>query len=205
MFGGSEKTAGSRPPTPILAYGSAPSKPWRFVIATAIVALLLPGLFAWRNREEIRQWTLDRQQRAEIRGLIESNLRQADSDLSSARWSDAQIAIDRARLAASANPTIFHSKEIMGFYANCDSAQMHLNSSLTQDLKQHPEKYSETRGCKFSLSDLSDRADKSMREGDYDRSQEIAKQILLLDPSNQHASDLLEQANQHLPETRPSR
>ena len=138
--------------------------------------------------------------RGEIHYNVQSNLDQARAAIAQGNWSDAQIAIDRARLAASADPSIFTPKEIRSLTNSIDQTDLQLHqeqerqherAEQSRDLEvQHRLEEQRKRAIEErqrTIADLVYTAKQLDGQGRYREALQTVDQILILDPINDFA------------------
>lgn len=189
---------------PVLPYGIARKHRWSAAVYTIVVMSAFGSVLCWRHREEIRQWNDDRRERAEIRSEFQQNIERGMTAISSAHWQEAQIDLDKARLAAGANPTLFRIEERQTFNDKFYDADVRLEQAQAQYQRQHPAprglklRY----GCVFNgtnvIRDLNNTAERLICAGDYDEARTLAEQVLTLDPHNSRALVSYQEATAHL-------
>jgi general secretion pathway protein D len=136
----------------------------------------------------------------EIRYQIQSNLDQARGAIQQQNWGAAQVAIDRARLATSLDPTIFPADEIRKFRAQIDQADLDLRQSQSQALQtrdtqtaldiQKKIEEERARGIEErqkTIAELIRTARNLTDQGKYREALQTVDQILVLDPNNDYA------------------
>jgi len=136
----------------------------------------------------------------EIRYQIQSNLDDARRDIAAGSYGDAQTAIDRARLAASADPTIFSPEDIRRFRTQIDQADLDLQqakekavavkNAATEDaisrqiaIQTHEAQLQRQR----TVADLIRTSESLTNQGKYREALQTIDQILVLDPNNDYA------------------
>ena len=148
----------------------------------------------------------------EIQYQVQSNLDQARSAIQQQQWGNAQIAIDRARLAANSDPSIFTPQQIRQFRTQIDQVQLDLQSAqqraaetATNELERQTEKRiieernRARRERQRTIADLIRTSQTLTSQGRYREALQTVDQILLLDPTNDYAvgvKPLLEDKNQ---------
>ncbi|HSU67322.1 MAG TPA: hypothetical protein VLJ39_10650, partial [Tepidisphaeraceae bacterium] len=138
--------------------------------------------------------------RGEIRYRVQGNLDQARAAIAAHKWADAQIAIDRARLAASADPTIFQAQENQRFSTEIDrteldfrkaqerveaDAQSRRDEAIQRRIQDERRRAIEER--QRTIADLVHTAQLLSSEGRYAEALQTVDQILILDPINDYA------------------
>ena len=136
----------------------------------------------------------------EIRYQVQSSLDQARSNIQQGQWGNAQIAIDRARLAASADPTIFPQEEVRRFRNEIDSTELDLRRTeeAAQSRQQSTvdvgiqRRIAEERRIALeqrqrTIADLIHTAQQLTNQGRYREALQTVDQILILDPINDYA------------------
>ena len=137
---------------------------------------------------------------SEISYKVDTNLEQAQQAIHQGHWADAQFAIDRARLAASADKSIFTTEDLHRFTQRIDQTQ--------QDLDRTKEEVSakETQGIdkgvrrkieeeqrqarlqrQQTIADLIHTSQQLTNQGRYREALQTVDQILILDPINDYA------------------
>jgi tetratricopeptide (TPR) repeat protein len=200
---------------PVLGYGT--KRYWnqrRVAGLVLLIAVAHPA--AWWSRVEMRQWIADRRIRAVTRIQMDQNLSQCADSISHGQWRDAQVSIDRARLAACAYPDLFSRAELNAFTKRIDKAQASLQNEEARVMQAttqghvlwyrrfHEQSLRPIRIRPDAIADLIDAADRAMHRGGYGDAVQLLQQAIVLDPSNQPALELLRQANEHLPSSRPA-
>ena len=148
----------------------------------------------------------------EITYQIQSNLDQARAAIQQEHWGDAQIAIDRARLAASADPTIFPAQTIRGFNTQIANTEADLRQAQERvttaqndqtakavQIRIESERETARRQRQRTIADLIHTAQQLTSQGRYREALQTVDQILILDPVNDYAvgvKPLLEDKNQ---------
>jgi hypothetical protein len=156
----------------------------------------LPSPTSWLVRPKIAELYSEHQEREEIRYQIQNNLDAARSEIIQQRWSDAQVSIDRAELAAACDPTIFADRELRKFKMLIGQAESHLlqaqeNSVRHQTFKPPICSWPSSVGLrKNTIADLSRTADELFAQMQGVEAVQVIDQILILDPDNAHAQDL---------------
>jgi hypothetical protein len=108
----------------ILNYATRRRIDWQVVIVTAVLPGVVWALF------RTTQWIKENgPRRMEIAYQINTNLSEAGAETASGQFSEAQVAVDRARLAASADPTIFLSIEVSEFRRRIDQVDLDLDTA----------------------------------------------------------------------------
>ena len=138
--------------------------------------------------------------RGEIRYRVRTNLEDARAAIREHRWADAQIAIDRARLAATADPTIFQPQETRQFGNDIDGADLDLRRSQekvqadadAQRDRETRRRIEEQRRIAVqqrqqTIADLIRTAQELSAQGRYREALQTVDQILILDPINDYA------------------
>jgi hypothetical protein len=141
--------------------------------------------------------------RREIRYQIRTNLANADASTLACYWADAQISIDRARLALSNDPSLFQSSEIRYFNWRIDRADVKL-----EERQRKASESATNRGCPGVLSEIDDTQAIDIRKNTVgslsqtmgnllqqekcDEAAQFADQILILDPANSDAAAVAE-------------
>lgn len=194
----------------VLTYGSVRRRPWRRIAALLALVAFAYGL-GWWAAPRWRQWNADRITRAEIRYQIETNLDESGRATAQGNWMMAQIAIDRARLANSADPTIFSPAEIARQRVRIERAESRLDAAQEDALRHamaDPARAALVKrriespivcGSTNVITDLTRTAETLLRGERYPEAAATLSQILILDPENTHASDLLANALYEVP------
>jgi general secretion pathway protein D len=138
--------------------------------------------------------------RGEINYNVQSNLDQARAAIQQGQWGNAQIAIDRARLAASSDPSIFQPSDIRRFNNEIDQTELDLRQTeqKVQDLEQSKidvgvrERIEAGRRQALqqrqqTIADLIHTAQTLTNQGRYKEALQTVDQILILDPINDYA------------------
>ena len=141
-----------------------------------------------------------RARQAEIEYNLQTNLDQAHAAIQQGRWKDAQVSIDRARLAASSDPTIFPPEAIQRFNSRIDQTQQDLQrteeevgNKAQRDLDRavririDEERRAAIRQRQQTIADLIHSSQLLTNQGRYREALQIIEQILLLDPINDYA------------------
>lgn len=139
-------------------------------------------------------------ERGEIQYNVRVNLEQAHNAIQDGHWKDAQVAIDRARLAASSDPTIFDAADIRRFNQQIDGTQQELERTEERvqntqqqgiDARVRLEIENERRAANLArqqtIADLIHSAQLLTNQGRYREALQIIDQILILDPINDYA------------------
>jgi hypothetical protein len=113
---------GEKPVRPILHYGTRYRMKPRHAL-TMLFLLAAALLASWWGRIEMRRWFAYRGERATIRQEVALQLSQAKQSTDAGHWRDAQVAVDRARLAADSDTSLFKATELEAFANNLDQAQ----------------------------------------------------------------------------------
>jgi hypothetical protein len=151
----------------------------------------------------MRQWIADRHTRAATRIEIDQDLVRCTDSISHGQWMNAQVSIDRARLAASAFPTLFKPTELKTFATRIDQAQCSLQqveeASVRYDIivpltEEHP---STARMKADTVLNLISTANRLSDLCDYPGAARLLRHALLLNPPNDRAITLLREANAH--------
>jgi hypothetical protein len=178
----------------VLPYGLARPRRRAISIAVLLTAVVLPA--SWLVRPKLVQLYSEHQQRKEIRYQIQSNLDIARSEITQQRWSNAQLSIDRARLAACADPTIFTIGDIRQFRDRIEEVELNQEQGQENYSKHHPAEISGYRRqgviCQSSnaIADMNRTSDELVSQMRGVEAVEVIDQILILDPGNAHAQDL---------------
>lgn len=189
--------------TVVLTYGSVRRPPWRWIV---ILAGLVVAVYAlgWWAMPRVREWRDERARRAELEYQIQKNLDESAWSIQQEHWADAQISIDRARLASCADPTIFTPAEVAADRSRIDQAQ-----SLLQVMQEKAYQKEMTaggaviqqrilKGCVFNdtnaIADLNRTAENLLRDGRYSEAELTLSQVLILDPENARAAELFPNA-----------
>ena len=114
----------------VLEYATRRRIDWQAVI----VAALLPSIVWALVRGPA--WLKELRVRSEIIYQINHNLEFARSKMGDGNFSEAQLSVDRARLAACAEPTVFSSRENFGFHTRIDQADLELNAAREKAISQ---------------------------------------------------------------------
>ena len=136
----------------------------------------------------------------EIRYQISSNLDQARQAIAQGRWADAKTSIDRARLAANADPTIFSADDVRRFTSQVDQAELDLRTAqeaATQKASgaqaiaidtqiQEARRQAEVQKQR-TIADLIRTSQSLIGQGKYREALQTDEQILVLDPKNDYA------------------
>ena len=141
-----------------------------------------------------------RARQGEIRYQIQSNLDQARAAIQSQNWAGAQTSIDRARLAASLDPTIFNPDEIRRFRQQIDQADLDLRRAQDEakarsdadtarniEAKIAQEREVALRDRQNTIADLIRTSRNLTDQGKYREALQTVDQILVLDPNNDYA------------------
>ena len=107
------------------------------------------------------------------------------------RWFDARVDIDRARLALSIDPTMFHPLEIRYFRWQIDRAEARLQSTASGPDKSQYGSISEIN-CGTSINSLAKVMLTLLEQERYAEADQYAEQILALDPANPEAAAVVE-------------
>lgn len=138
--------------------------------------------------------------RSEISYNVDTNLEQARSATQQGSWKDAQLSIDRARLAASADPSIFSSEELRRFTQRIDQTQQDLQRTQEQVSSKQAQGIengvrtriaNEQRLARLqrqqTIADLIHTSQQLTNQGRYREALQTVEQILILDPINDYA------------------
>jgi hypothetical protein len=181
-------------PALLLSYGLRRRRPWPLLIVVLFTAIALPT--SWFVRPRIIELYSEHQQRKEICYQVQLNLDEARSAIAKQQWSYAQISIDKARLAACANPIIFTAGDTRQFrdrieQVELDQLQAQENAERHQMFElpicSRPSAAGQQRN---TIADLCRTADKLVAQMQAVEAPEVIDQILILDPENAHARDL---------------
>jgi type II secretory pathway component GspD/PulD (secretin)/tetratricopeptide (TPR) repeat protein len=136
----------------------------------------------------------------EIRYQIQSNLDQARAAIQAGDFKQAQLSIDRARLAASADPTIFTPEDMRRFRTQIDQADLDLQQAIehskqtaaTETDKAIAERIArENREAAIqrqrTIADLIRTSQSLTNQGKYREALQTVDQILVLDSNNDYA------------------
>jgi len=153
-----------------------------------------------------------RARQSEIQYQVQSNLDQARAAIQEARWGDAQIAVDRARLAANSDPSIFPPDQLHQFRNQIDQTELDLQAAQQRatEISQRDadkriqqrivdERNRAIRERQRTIADLIRTSQDLSNHGRYKEALQTVDQILLLDPTNDYAvgvKPLLEDKNQ---------
>jgi hypothetical protein len=164
----------------------------------ALTALALPT--SWFARPKLAELYSEHQQREALREeipyQIQNNLDAARSEIIQQRWSDAQISIDKAEIAAACDPTIFADSELSKFKMRIDQAKLDLFQAQEilvrhQTFKPPICSWPSSVGLrKNTIADLSRTADELFAQMEGVEALNVIDQIFILDPDNAHAHDL---------------
>jgi type II secretory pathway component GspD/PulD (secretin)/tetratricopeptide (TPR) repeat protein len=138
--------------------------------------------------------------RSEIRYQIQSSLDEAHADIARGEWANAQIAIDRARLGSTADPTIFPPDELRRFRNQIEQTQLdlqqaqeratsHIQSLTDRDIQIRIERQrvEAQRARQRTIGDLIRTSQQLTDQGRYREALQTVDQILILDPINDYA------------------
>lgn len=141
-----------------------------------------------------------RARQSEITFQVQSNLDQAQTAIKQGHWRDAQISIDRARLAATADPTIFEPADLHKFTLRIDQAQQDLQRTEQEVSAREregidvgvrkriaDEQHQANLQRQQTIADLIHSSHLLSNQGRYRESLQIVDQILILDPINDYA------------------
>jgi len=141
-----------------------------------------------------------RARQGEIRYQISSNLDQARAAISQQNWADAKVAIDRARLAANADPTIFSADEVNRFKSQVDQTELDWQQAQEAargkaqgaqetaiDKQIHDARIQADRERQRTIADLIRTSQNLTNQGKYREALQTDEQILVLDPKNDYA------------------
>jgi general secretion pathway protein D len=136
----------------------------------------------------------------EIEYNVSTNLDQAHAAIQAGNWRDAQISIDRARLAASSDPAIFTPEELQRFTTRIDQTQQDLQRTQEEvgakaqreldravQVRIDQERRAAIRQRQQTIADLIHSSQLLTNQGRYREALQIVEQILLLDPINDYA------------------
>ena len=194
----------------VLTYGSVGRRPWRRIAALLALVAFAHAL-GWWVGPRWRQWNEDRVRRAQIRDQIETNLDESGRAIAHGDWMAAEISIDRARLANDADPTIFGAPEIARQRVRIERAESRLGAAredarrraladpATAALVQRRIRNPIVCGSTNVITDLTRTAQTLLRDERYSEAAATLSQILILDPENTRASDLLANALYEVP------
>jgi general secretion pathway protein D len=138
--------------------------------------------------------------RSEIRYNVQTDLDQAQSSIHQGQWANAQLAIDRARLSSSSDPSIFQPEELRRFTQRIDQTQQDLQRTQEEIVAKQQagietgvrkriedERRQALRQRQQTIADLIHTSQLLTNQGRYRESLQIIDQILLLDPINDYA------------------
>ena len=158
-----------------------------------VLGFLLAGIpIIWQALPRITQWREERALRAEIQYNVDVNIDLARSAIGQRHWNDACLGVDRACLAASADPTIFNASELRQLQDHIEQTQ----SELVRAESRFPgARRTFDRGgtiCRFTsrISDLMANAERLRADARYDEALQVVNQIRILDPANDKAEGL---------------
>lgn len=181
--------------TPVLPYGLRRPRPLQ-TAAICCCFSLVAVLALWASTPALKEWAAER---AEIRYQIDTNLDKARADIGAKQCADAQLCIDRARLAAAADPTIFSRLELLKFRSRIDEVEGGLRCSMGVSQAAF-ENQLRLRGCNLRsgiicirtgvVQDLIRTADDLLRGNRDAEAMMTVDQILILDPENARGLEL---------------
>ena len=163
----------------------------------------LLGPLAWLARPKLIAWNNERFLRNELRYQVLENLSEANQAIDQHAWATAQVSIDRARLAAASDPTLFTPNEISAFDRRFDSVQLRLNTvsshySKDPDFLAWPPRCTVVRVRTDAVSDLLNTTVDLLHEHRYSEAQMTVDQILILDPESKPGLALRLLCSKHL-------
>ena len=179
----------------ILNYATRRRIDWQVVIVTA----MLPGVM-WVLIRAARWMKENGPRRMEITYQIDTNLSEACTEIASGQFSEAQVAVDRARLAASADPTIFLPLEVTQFRRRIDQIDLDLQAakekacnkaSVSRDDLERRIAYEHPDAICIrtdTIYDLTNTMRRLMETGKTREALQTCDQILILDPQNCEAA-----------------
>jgi tetratricopeptide (TPR) repeat protein len=167
----------AEPPVPVLSYGVDPKRRIARRVVLGIVLFLLVFISSNSLYRHFHV-SADTPEQAEMRYQVQANLDLAEIGTTNGNWADAQLAIDRARLAASANPTIFSSAQIRSFRHAIDLRELALRlaEAIIDRIPVAP-----------LLKDLAATAERLVEQRRFDEARLTLDQLLALDPDNKLA------------------
>ena len=177
----------------VLEYATRRRIDWQVVIVTALLPSIVWGLVSaagWLREIEPR--------RDEIAYQVNSNLQEARSDIQTGDFREALTCVDRARLAATADPTVFLSIEISGFRRQIDEVDRQLEIAREKGLAPSPARRQpfearirsddEASIRAYTIDDLAATMRTLMDTGKTAEALQTSDQILILDPQNCQAA-----------------
>lgn len=148
----------------------------------------------------LQQWSEDRARRAEIRYRVTTNLAVASAEIAEGQWANAQVAIDRARLASQADPLLFSDRESRELGQKIDATDIKLRDAQEQAWRSRDpvierrieeafvrQRTEEVFVRTNVIADLNRTADQLLTQGRYSEALQTLREVLILDPNNAHA------------------
>jgi general secretion pathway protein D len=136
----------------------------------------------------------------EISYQVQSNLDEARADIQQGQWGAAQIAIDKSRLAASSDPTIFPPDQINRFKMQIDQTELDLQATRQATIDKASaatevavrtrivtEREKARKQREATIAELIRTAQNLTNQGRYKEALQTVDQILILDPINDYA------------------
>jgi hypothetical protein len=178
----------------VLSYRRRPHRRWRKwamvlagIGASAVVSLAMPRAL---------EWNATRFRRSDVRHLVQSYVDQGSAQMRRGDWSGAEVAIDKATLAACADPTIFSEEEFVAMSSPVHQARADLQAAMRRAgiRKGRPV-------CRFhiavcmrndTIQKLMETATEFADEMRGDQALRTIDQVLLLDPRSTEADELRE-------------
>ena len=141
-----------------------------------------------------------RARQGEIRYQIQTNLDQAHTAIGQQNFENAGLAIDRARLAAALDPTIFSPEDMRRFRTQIEQAGLDLqraqeayrqaqqnNTSRAIEERIELQRIEARKERQRTIADLIRTSQSLTQIGKYRESLQTVDQILVLDPNNEYA------------------
>lgn len=161
---------------------------------TIVMGFVLASIpVIWQASSRITHWReLRAAARSEIRYYVYSNIDFAGSAISRHEWGEAQLGINRARLAAGSDPTLFNATDLQLLRDRIDQTQ----SELLRVASRFPdaERAFNHAGimCRYTgqITDLLANAERLRAEARYEDALQVVDQIQILDPGNDRADEL---------------
>lgn len=172
----------------MLEYATRRRIDWQVVIVAALLPSIVWALVRGPG------WLRELRVRSEIIYQINHNLESARTKMGDGNFSEAQLSVDRARLAACVEPTLFSGREIAGFHTQIDQAELEFDAAKEKAARHVSREVIEAQIRRQinevictrtgTIGDLTATMERLMEAGKTAEALQTCDQILILDPQN---------------------